>query len=52
VLTERSDQGRGIPQTINVKPLEPKDELENVGTLPVATFASGEGWLTVAWDRD
>jgi hypothetical protein len=52
VLTERSDQGRGIPQTINVKPLEPKDELENVGTLPVTTFASGDGWLTVAWDRD
>lgn len=51
VLTERSDQGRGIPQTITVKALEPSEELAHVGTLPVTTFASGDGWLTVAWDR-
>jgi hypothetical protein len=52
VLTERSDQGRGIPQTINVKAIEPRDEMKHVGTLPVSTFASGNGWLTVAWNRE
>lgn len=52
VLTERSDKGRGIPQTITVKALQPKDDLAHVGPLPVATFASGDGWLTVAWDRE
>ncbi|MGD9635807.1 MAG: hypothetical protein AB7U97_21170, partial [Pirellulales bacterium] len=51
VLTERSDRGRGIPQTIKVKQLEPKDDFAHVGPLPVTTFASGDGWLTVAWDR-
>ncbi len=51
VLTERSDKGRGIPQTIKVEKLEPEDELADVGPLPVKQFASGDGWLTVAWDR-
>jgi hypothetical protein len=51
VLTERSDQGRGIPQTINVKQLEPKDDLAHVGPLPVKEFNSAGGWLTVAWNR-
>ncbi len=52
VLTERSDQGRGIPQTINVEQLEPKDDLAHVGPLPVKEFNSADGWLTVAWDRE
>jgi hypothetical protein len=52
VLTERSDQGRGIPQTIKIEKLEPKDDLADVGPLPVEQFASGGGWLTVAWDRE
>ena len=51
VLTERSDKGRGIPLTIKVDRLEPKDELADVGPLPVKEFDSGDGWLTVAWDR-
>ncbi len=51
VLTERSDKGRGIPQTIQIDQLEPKDELADVGPLPVTVFTSGNGWLTVAWDR-
>jgi hypothetical protein len=51
VLTERSDKGRGIPQTIKVDQLEPSDELANVGPLPVQAFDSKDGWLTVAWDR-
>jgi hypothetical protein len=51
VLTERSDDGRGIPQSITVKALEPEEDLAHVGTLPVTTFTSGDGWLTVAWDR-
>jgi len=52
VLTERSDEGRGIPQTISVKALEPDEDMKHVGTLPVTTFASGDGWLTVAWNRE
>jgi hypothetical protein len=52
VLTERSDQGRGFPQTIQIDPLEPSGEFADVGPLPVNEFASGEGWLTVAWNRD
>lgn len=52
VLTERSDQGRGIPMTIRVDRLEPKDELADVGPLPVKDFASNGGWLTVAWVRE
>ncbi|MEX2091772.1 MAG: hypothetical protein WD971_03795 [Pirellulales bacterium] len=51
VLTERSDKGRGIPLTIKVEKLEPKDDLADVGPLPVKEFASGDGWLTVAWNR-
>jgi hypothetical protein len=51
VLTERSDKGRGIPQTIHVDKLEPKDDLAEVGPLPVQKFDSASGWLTVAWDR-
>ena len=51
VLTERSDKGRGIPQTISVDQLEPKDDLADVGPLPVKDFDSNDGWLTVAWDR-
>jgi hypothetical protein len=51
VLTERSDKGRGIPQTIRVDQLEPKDDLADVGPLPVKDFVSKDGWLTVAWDR-
>jgi hypothetical protein len=52
VLTKRSDEGRGIPQTIELKPLEPKDDLAHVGPLPVRQFAPEGGWLTVAWNRD
>jgi hypothetical protein len=52
VLTERSDQGRGIPQTIQVDQIEPKDDLAHVGPLPVKEFNSGAGWLTVAWNRE
>jgi len=52
VLTKRSDEGRGIPQTIELKPLEPKDDLAHVGPLPVRLFEPQGGWLTVAWDRD
>jgi hypothetical protein len=51
VLTERSDKGRGIPLTIKIDQLEPKDNLENVGPLPVQEFVSADGWLTVAWNR-
>ncbi len=51
VLTERSDKGRGIPLTIKIDQLEPKDNLENVGPLPVKDFVSENGWLTVAWNR-
>jgi hypothetical protein len=51
VLTERSDKGRGIPQTIKIKAIEPTDELADIGPLPVTEFASKDGWLTVAWDR-
>ena len=40
VLTERSDKGRGIPQTIKVDKLEPKDDLAHVGPLPVKAFDS------------
>jgi hypothetical protein len=52
VLTERSDEGRGFPQTIKIEPLEPSDDFADVGPLPVQEFASGEGWLTVAWNRE
>jgi len=51
VLTERSDKGRGIPVTIRIDQLEPKDKLEHVGPLPVKEFVSADGWLTVAWNR-
>jgi hypothetical protein len=51
VLTERSDKGRGIPQTIRVDRLEPKDDLADVGPLPVSEFDVANGWLTVAWNR-
>jgi hypothetical protein len=51
VLTERSDKGRGIPLTIKIDQLEPKDNLEKVGPLPVKEFVSEGGWLTVAWNR-
>ena len=51
VLTERSDKGRGIPMTIRIDELEPKDELADVGPLPVKEFTSAGGWLTVAWNR-
>ena len=51
VLTERSDKGRGIPLTIKVEKLEPRDDLAHVGPLPVKEFKSTDGWLTVAWDR-
>ena len=51
VLTERSDKGRGIPLTIKIDQLEPKDDLADVGPLPVKEFASAGGWLTVAWNR-
>lgn len=52
VLTERSDKGRGIPQTIQVDKIVPKDDLAHIGPLPVKEFNSGAGWLTVAWDRN
>ena len=51
VLTERSDQGRGIPQTIRIDRLEPKDDLADVGPLPVKEFSSEDGWLTLSWSR-
>jgi hypothetical protein len=51
VLTERSDQGRGIPQTIELKPLEPSEDMAHVGPMPVKEFESGGGWLSVAWNR-
>lgn len=51
-LTERSDQGRGIPLTIRVDRLEPKDQLEKVGPLEVKDFNPSGGWLTVAWVRE
>jgi hypothetical protein len=37
--------------TIRIDELEPKDELADVGPLPVKEFTSAGGWLTVAWNR-
>jgi hypothetical protein len=51
VLTERSDQGRGFPLSIEIKPLEPSGDLARVGPLAVGEFTSGDGWLTVTWNR-
>jgi hypothetical protein len=51
VLTERSDEGRGFPLTIEIKKLEPSEDFADVGPLLVNEFASGGGWLTVAWNR-
>ena len=51
VLTDRSDQGRGIPLSIEVEPLEPSGKLAKVGPLAVGQFNPGGGWLTVTWNR-
>lgn len=51
VLTERSDKGRGFPQTIKIDPLEPSGDLAKVGPLDVDQFETDRGWLTVAWQR-
>jgi hypothetical protein len=51
VLTERSDEGRGFPQTVQIKPLEPSGKLANAGPLAVGEFTSSDGWLTVTWNR-
>jgi hypothetical protein len=51
ILTERSDEGRGIPLSIEVKPLEPTGDLAKVGPLAVGQFEPGGGWLTVTWNR-
>jgi hypothetical protein len=51
VLTDRSDEGRGFPQKIEMKPLELSGNLAKVGPLGVDQFNSGEGWLTVVWNR-
>jgi hypothetical protein len=50
-LTRRSDEGRGFPQTIEVKPLEPSGRLAKVGPLAVGDFISQSGWLTITWNR-
>lgn len=51
VLNERSAQGRGFSQTIEVGPLEPAGEFEKVGLLALEEFTSGDGWLTLVWNR-
>jgi hypothetical protein len=52
VLTERSDKGRGIPQKIEVAKIVPTGKYADVGPLLVTDFASNNGWLTVAWNRE
>ncbi len=51
VLNERSAEGRGFPQTITVDPLEPSGDLSRVGPLGAEQFDAGDGWLTMAWNR-
>ena len=52
VLNERSAQGRGFPRTIEIDRLEPEGEFARVGPLNLDEFSSGDGWLTLAWNRD
>lgn len=52
VLNERSAQGRGFPHTIEIERLKPRDRFERIGPLDLKEFASGDGWLTLAWDRN
>ena len=52
VLTRRSDEGRGFPQTIKIEKREPSEDFAHVGPLLVDEFTSASGWLTVAWNRE
>jgi hypothetical protein len=47
----RSKQGRGFPQTVELEPLKPEGQLAKAGPLDYQTFTVGDGWLTVALDR-
>jgi hypothetical protein len=49
-LNARSAQGRGFPKSFELEPLEPEN-LADAGPLVFNQFDSGNGWLTVAWDR-
>ena len=51
VLNDRSAEGRGFPQTITVDPLEPSGDLSKVGPLGADQFDTGDGWLTMSWNR-
>lgn len=51
VLNERSAQGRGFSPTIEIKEWQPTGEFEKVGPLPLESFNSNGGWLTLVWAR-
>jgi hypothetical protein len=50
-LNARSAQGKGFPKSFELEPLTPDGNLEDAGPLVFNQFDSGNGWLTVAWDR-
>jgi hypothetical protein len=50
-LNKRAAQGRGIPETIEIDPLEPEDGFANSGPLVSKEFTPASGWLLGTWNR-
>jgi hypothetical protein len=50
-LNERSAQGRGFPNRIEIEPIRPEGALADAGPLELQEFSSDDGWLSMAWNR-
>jgi hypothetical protein len=51
-LTKKADQGRGFPNTIEIKKIEPAGDLAKAGPLVAQDFIPKDGWLTITWNRE
>lgn len=51
-INERADRGEGIPEVIEIEPIELSDDLKHLGMLWVRRLEPAAGWMTVGLNAE